>query len=109
MSGPESRANCAGSIAFGGPAVNLIRTLRMYAVAPREALHDTPRLRQGMNISVLGEPRFPSPIRRTVDDRARIPAQIVRVPGALPQEELLFELAGPRDKLFFDPKATRCV
>jgi 6-phosphofructokinase 1 len=60
-----------------------------------------------MNVSVRGEPRFPSPIRRTVDDRVRIPAQIVRVPGAAPQEELLFELAGPRDKLFFDPKATR--
>jgi 6-phosphofructokinase 1 len=60
-----------------------------------------------MNVSVLGEPRFASPLRRTVDDRARIPAQIVRVPGAPPQEELLFELAGPRAKLFFDPKATR--
>ena len=60
-----------------------------------------------MNVSVLGEPRFPSPIRRTVDERARIPANIVRVPGAPAQEELLFELAGPRPKLFFDPKATR--
>jgi 6-phosphofructokinase 1 len=82
-----------------------------------------------MNVSVLGEPRFPSPIRRTVDDRARIPAEIVRVPGtpspgreasprrpgesgrrgeaSLPKAELLFELAGPRPKLFFEPKATR--
>jgi 6-phosphofructokinase 1 len=60
-----------------------------------------------MNVSVLGEPRFSSPIRRTVDDRARIPAQIVHVLGAPPQEELLFELAGPRPKLFFDPKETR--
>ncbi len=60
-----------------------------------------------MNVSVLGEPRFPSPIRRTVDDRTRIPAQIVRVPGGPPQEELLFELAGPRAKLFFDPSETR--
>jgi len=42
-----------------------------------------------------------------VDDRARIPAQIVRVPDVPAQEELLFELAGPRDKLFFDPKVTR--
>jgi 6-phosphofructokinase 1 len=42
-----------------------------------------------------------------VDDRARIPAQILRLPDAPPQEELLFELAGPRAKLFFDPKATR--
>jgi 6-phosphofructokinase 1 len=60
-----------------------------------------------MNISTLGTPRFASPIRRTVNDQARIPAQIVRVPGAPPQEELLFELAGPRPKLFFDPKRTR--
>ena len=60
-----------------------------------------------MNVSVLGEPRFVSPLRRTVDDRARIPEQILRVPDAPPQEELLFELAEPRAKLFFDPKATR--
>jgi len=60
-----------------------------------------------MNISVLGPSRFTSPIRRTVNDQARIPAQIVRVPGAPLQEELLFELAGPRPKLFFDPKRTR--
>jgi hypothetical protein len=43
-----------------------------------------------MNVSVLGKPRFPSPVRRTVDDRARIPAEIVRVPGALAQKEPLF-------------------
>jgi 6-phosphofructokinase 1 len=60
-----------------------------------------------MNVSTLGRPRFDSPIRRTVDDRVRIPAQIVRVPGARRGKELLFELAGPRDKLFFDPKKTR--
>jgi 6-phosphofructokinase 1 len=60
-----------------------------------------------MNVSTLGEARFVSPIRRTVDDRARIPANIIRVPGAPSPEELLFELAGPRAKLFFDPKATR--
>ena len=60
-----------------------------------------------MNVSILGKPQFPSPIRRTVSDHARIPAQIVRVPDAPPADELLFELAGPRDKLFFDPKQTR--
>jgi 6-phosphofructokinase 1 len=60
-----------------------------------------------MNITVLGEARYPSPVRRAVNDLARIPAQIVRVPGAPPREELLFELAGPREKLFFDPKRTR--
>ncbi len=60
-----------------------------------------------MNITVLGEARYPSPNRRPVNDLARIPEQIVRVPGAPPREELLFELAGPRAKLFFDPKRTR--
>ncbi len=60
-----------------------------------------------MNVSVLGEPRFASPVRRTVNDRERIPAEIVRVPGAPLREEMLFELAGARDRLFFDPKQTR--
>ena len=77
------------------------------AVALRRVLRDTPRPRQGMNVSVLGEPRFASPVRRTVDARERIPAEIVRVPGAPPQEEMLFELAGARDRLYFDPKETR--
>ena len=31
-----------------------------------------------MNFTVLGESRFPSPIRRTVDDRARVPVGILR-------------------------------
>ncbi|HVM47990.1 MAG TPA: ATP-dependent 6-phosphofructokinase [Candidatus Acidoferrum sp.] len=60
-----------------------------------------------MNVSALGKPRFASPIRRTVDDRARIPAEIVRLPGKTPRKERLFELAGPRPKLFFEPRSTR--
>jgi 6-phosphofructokinase 1 len=61
-----------------------------------------------MNVTVLGEPRFPSPIRRPVGDSLRVPEQIIRDPQAPPPaEELLFELAGPRAKLFFDPKQTR--
>jgi 6-phosphofructokinase 1 len=60
-----------------------------------------------MNITVLGEARYPSPLQYAVDDQARIPARIVRIPGAPPQEGLLFELAGPRSRLFFDPKRTR--
>ncbi len=60
-----------------------------------------------MNISVLGEPRFPSPVRHIVSDSLRVPEQIVRDPQAPPAPELLFELAGPRAKLFFDPKQTR--
>ncbi len=60
-----------------------------------------------MNITTLGEARHPSSIQYSVNDAARLPASIVRIPGAPPQEELLFELAGPRAKLFFDPKKTR--
>lgn len=59
------------------------------------------------NITRLGPARFASPIRHSVGDEARIPLHIVRTPGVTPPEELFFELAGPREKLFFDPKDTR--
>lgn len=60
-----------------------------------------------MTITVLGEPRFTSPIRRAISDDLRVPEVIVRDPKSLASPELLFELAGPRAKLFFDPKQTR--
>lgn len=60
-----------------------------------------------MNITTLGEPRFVSPQRRTVSDQARVTSHLVRDPDAPPTEELLFELAGPRARLFFDPAHTR--
>ena len=60
-----------------------------------------------MNIASLGEARFPSPVAHIVSDQARIPAVIVRDPDALKRDEVLFELAGPRAKLFFDPAKTR--
>jgi hypothetical protein len=60
-----------------------------------------------VNITSLGEARFPSPLRHAVSDQARIPADIVRDPGAPKRDEVLFELAGPREKLFFDPTQTR--
>src|SRR6516225_11254326 len=60
-----------------------------------------------MNITSLGEARFPSPIARTVSDQAQIPAVIARDPAASKRDEVLFELAGPRPKLFFDPAKTR--
>jgi len=60
-----------------------------------------------MNITSLGEARFPSPVRHTVNDQAQIPAVIVRDPAAPKRDEVLFELAGPRAKLFFDPAKTR--
>jgi 6-phosphofructokinase 1 len=60
-----------------------------------------------MSITVLGEPRFPSPLHRTVSDSLRVPEQIVRELNSPPGEERLFELAGPRSRIFFDPKQTR--
>jgi 6-phosphofructokinase 1 len=60
-------------------------------------------MKDPMNIPVLGEPRFNSPRLRTISDSIRIPEQIEY--GADPGEK--FELAGPRAKLFFDPKQTR--
>jgi 6-phosphofructokinase 1 len=60
-----------------------------------------------MNVTLLGEPRFPSPIQRTVRDDLRVPEQILVDPQAPAGPGVLFELAGPRAKLFFKPKQTR--
>jgi 6-phosphofructokinase 1 len=60
-----------------------------------------------MLISSLGEPRFDSPLTRCVNESIRVPARIVRDPSAPPKEELLFEIAGPRTKLFFQPGRAR--
>ena len=56
-----------------------------------------------MRIPTLGEPRFASTQSHTVSDDIRIPERIEI--GAAPG--LRFELAGPREKIFFDPKKTR--
>src|SRR3954451_6118294 len=62
-----------------------------------------------MDIASLGEPRFVSPIQRTISDSLRVPETIVRDPQAEPTDELLFELAGPRAKIFFKPDQTRAA
>lgn len=62
-----------------------------------------------MNIPTLGEAKFQSPIQFSVSDEARMPEHVVFTPGAPPPEEVLFEIAGPRSKLFFDPKKTRAA
>jgi len=54
-------------------------------------------------ITTLGEPRFPSPLNRFVSDDWSVPEQIIQGMSATSQA-LEFELAGPRTKLFFDPK-----
>lgn len=59
-----------------------------------------------MKITTLGEARYPSPLGRFVSDDWFVPERIVRGSPS-PPEELWFELAGPRAKLFFDPARTR--
>jgi len=58
-----------------------------------------------MNVATLGEARFDSRSGHTVREDVRIPEHIEL--GADPG--LQFELAGPRAKLFFDPKKTRAA
>jgi 6-phosphofructokinase 1 len=60
-----------------------------------------------MNITTLGAARYPSPLKRWVDDSERIPATIVRTEETRSNEGLLFELAGARRDLFFNPPETR--
>ena len=56
-----------------------------------------------MNTPTLGEAQFASKKSHTTADEVRIPERIEV--GADPG--IQFELAGPRAKLFFDPKQTR--
>src|SRR5262245_51037269 len=60
-----------------------------------------------MNIPVLGAARFQSPLKRWVNESERIPDTILRTPDARPEDGLLFELAGARKHLFFNPSETR--
>jgi 6-phosphofructokinase 1 len=60
-----------------------------------------------MDIPVLGAARIPSPLTRWVDDTARVPHTILRTVDAPPDDDLLFELAGARRHLFFNPPDTR--
>jgi 6-phosphofructokinase 1 len=60
-----------------------------------------------MNIAVVGAAHHPSPLKRWVSDWDRLPATIVRTADGPPSDDLLFELAGARERLFFDPAETR--
>ena len=59
-----------------------------------------------MKITTLGEARFDSPLEHHVSDQARVLFNVIVDPDRPPKEELLFEVAGPREKLFFDPQQT---
>ncbi len=60
-----------------------------------------------MNITQLGEARFPSPIKRTVSDNLSVPEHIISNKQKVGKNNLNFELAGPREKLYFDPAKTK--
>jgi 6-phosphofructokinase 1 len=61
-----------------------------------------------MNITHLGEAHFPSPIKRTISDSLRVSEHIIHnLDTSSTDSGLSFELAGPREKLFFDAKQTR--
>lgn len=60
-----------------------------------------------MNITHLGKAVYPSPISRTINDNLRVPEHVVHAINSTIPTDLQFELAGPREKLFFDPKNTR--
>src|SRR5499426_4548723 len=60
-----------------------------------------------MNVPGLGAARFRSPLQRRVDESQRVPDTILRTVEARPEDGLLFELAGAREHLFFNPPDTR--
>ena len=60
-----------------------------------------------MDIPVLGEARYPSPLLHHVSDKARALSNVIVDPDVPPREEILFEVAGPRQKIFFNPQETR--
>jgi len=60
-------------------------------------------------IASLGRARFISPLARWVDDTTRVPEHIVRRGASAPRPGYLFELAGPRKRLFFDGPHTRAA
>ena len=60
-----------------------------------------------MTITTLGEGRIRSLRTSFVSDEERIPEQIRRQLGMPVDEGVLFELAGPREHLFFNPAQSR--
>ena len=60
-----------------------------------------------MKITTLGEPTFKSPIRHFVENNLRLPNHILQGELQSDGDDFFFELAGPREKLFFDPEKTK--
>lgn len=62
-----------------------------------------------MKISQLGEARVPSPLSVPTEGDSFIPAEVQWSSGVAPDDLMLFEKAGPRAKLFFEPRQTRAA
>jgi 6-phosphofructokinase 1 len=57
----------------------------------------------------LGAATHDSPLPYTVPDELLVPAELQWPDGAPPPDLVLFEKAGPRRKLFFDPARTHAA
>jgi len=74
---------------------------------------------ESVTIESLGERGIPSPLKLStvigdgvvnfVSDGARMPAHVEITPGRDRQDEVLFEKAGPRRTIYFDPARTRAA
>jgi 6-phosphofructokinase 1 len=62
-----------------------------------------------MEIETLGEARFRSPTRLCVSDNIRVPEHIIHEVGKPCAPGASFELAGPRERMFFDPAKARAA
>ena len=62
-----------------------------------------------MTITMLGEAGLPSPFASDGTAEILIPADVQWPGGAVPEDLILFEKAGPRAKLFFHPAETRAA
>ncbi len=62
-----------------------------------------------MTITTLGEAGFQSPLSPGDASEILVPADIQWSGGKPPEDLMLFEKAGPRAKLFFDPEKTRAA
>ncbi len=62
-----------------------------------------------MTITALGTANFKSPLATGDTIEILVPADIQWLNGRAPDDLMLFEKSGPREKLFFDPSSTRAA
>jgi 6-phosphofructokinase 1 len=62
-----------------------------------------------VTITQLGDPRHPSPVLFSDVVEIFTPAEVQWPGGKVPEDLMLFEKAGPRKKLFFEPAQTRAA